>query len=73
MVLNVPAENLDAVLTQLSTLGTVSYRSSQSQDVTDTYVDTKARIKPMQDGIDRVSALLAKATASRRSSRSRAS
>ena len=62
MVLNVPAETLDEVLTQLSTLGTVSYRSAQSQDVTDTYVDIKARIQPMQDGIDRVRALLAKAT-----------
>ncbi|WP_374969284.1 DUF4349 domain-containing protein [Terrabacter sp. BE26] len=62
MVLNVPAKALDEVLTQLSRLGTVSYRSSQSEDVTDSYVDTKARIQPMRDGIDRVRALLAKAT-----------
>ncbi|GAA2039245.1 hypothetical protein GCM10009740_34890 [Terrabacter terrae] len=62
MVLNVPAKALDEVLTQLSRLGTVSYRSSQSEDVTDTYVDTRARIQPMRDGIDRVRALLAKAT-----------
>ena len=50
------------MLTQLSRIGTVSYRSSQSQDVTDTYVDTKARIEPMQDGITRVRALLTKTT-----------
>ena len=62
MVLSVPAKTLDDVLTQLSKIGSVSYRSSQSQDVTDTYVDTKARIEPMQDGINRVRALLTKAT-----------
>lgn len=62
MVLNVPAKGLDQVLTQLSTLGSVSYRSSQSQDVTDAYVDTRSRIQPMRDGIERVRALLARTT-----------
>ncbi|MBC9823572.1 DUF4349 domain-containing protein [Terrabacter sp. MAHUQ-38] len=62
MVLSVPAESLDKVLTELSRIGSVSYRSSQTQDVTDTYVDTKARIQPMRDGIDRLRALLAKTT-----------
>jgi hypothetical protein len=62
MVLNVPAKALDEVLTQLSRLGSVSYRSSQSEDVTDSYVDTRARIQPMRDGIDRLRALLAKTT-----------
>ncbi|MEW1953408.1 DUF4349 domain-containing protein [Terrabacter sp. NPDC080008] len=62
MVLNVPSKALDEVLTQLSALGAVSYRSSQSEDVTDTYIDTKARIQPLQDGIERVRALLAKTT-----------
>ncbi|WP_344256085.1 DUF4349 domain-containing protein [Terrabacter carboxydivorans] len=62
LVLSVPAKTLDDVLTQLSAIGSVSYRSSQSQDVTDTYIDTKSRIQPMRDGIDRVRALLAKTT-----------
>ncbi|GAB3871057.1 DUF4349 domain-containing protein [Terrabacter terrigena] len=62
MVLSVPAKALDQVLTDLSKLGSVSYRSSQSEDVTDTYIDTKARIEPMRDGIDRVRALLARTT-----------
>ena len=62
LVLSVPAKALDDVLTQLSKIGSVSYRSSQSQDVTDSYIDTKARIQPMRDGIDRVRALLAKTT-----------
>ena len=62
LVLSVPAKALDDVLTRLSAIGTVSYRSSQSQDVTDTYIDTKSRIQPMRDGIERVRALLAKTT-----------
>ena len=62
LVLSVPAKALDDVLTRLSAIGTVSYRSSQSQDVTDTYIDTKSRIQPMRDGIERVRALLARTT-----------
>ena len=57
-----PADKLDSVLTQLSALGTVSYRSAQAQDVTATYVDTQARIAPARDSITRVRALMAKAT-----------
>ncbi len=59
---SIPAENLDPVLVEFARLGTVSYRSSQSQDVTSTYVDTKARITTMQAGVDSIRALLAKAT-----------
>lgn len=62
VVLGVPSDKLDGVLTELSRIGTVSYRSSQSQDVTDTYVDTKARVATMEAGVDRLRALLAKAT-----------
>jgi hypothetical protein len=58
----VPAEKLDAVLTQLSALGTVSYRSAQAEDVTATYIDTQARIGPARDSIERVRALMVKAT-----------
>lgn len=62
LVLSVPTAKLDPLLTDLSTLGTVSYRSSQSQDLTGTYVDTRARIQPAKDGIARIRALLLKAT-----------
>lgn len=62
LTLSVPAEKLDGVLTQLSALGTVSYRSAQAQDVTATYIDTQARIAPARDSITRVRALMAKAT-----------
>lgn len=60
--LSVPANKLDPVLAELNRLGTVSYRSSQSQDVTDSYIDTQARIATMQTGVDSIRALLAKAT-----------
>lgn len=62
LTLSVPADKLDSVLTQLSALGTVSYRGAQAQDVTATYVDTQARIAPARDSIERVRALMAKAT-----------
>ena len=62
LTLSVPADKLDSVLTQLSALGTVSYRSAQAQDVTAAYVDTQARIDPARDSITRVRALMAKAT-----------
>jgi hypothetical protein len=62
MVLSVPADKLDGVLTELSRLGSVSYRSSQTEDVTDTYVDARARVQPARDSIARVRALLTKAT-----------
>ena len=62
--LSVPADKLDSALADLSSanLGTVSYRSSQSQDVTATYTDTQARIEPAKDSIARVRALMVRAT-----------
>lgn len=65
ITLSVPADQLDSVLDDLSaaSLGTVSYRSSRSEDVTETYVDTQARIQPARDSIARVRALMVKATA----------
>ncbi|HKX67988.1 MAG TPA: DUF4349 domain-containing protein [Intrasporangium sp.] len=64
LTLSVPADKLDPVLADLSSanLGTVSYRSSQSVDVTSTYTDTQARIDPAKDSIARVRALMVKAT-----------
>lgn len=62
LTVRVPAGALDSVMTELSKVGTVSYRSSQSEDLTDSYVDTKARIGPMRDAVAQVRALLVKAT-----------
>lgn len=62
LVLSVPSQRLDGTLTELSRLGTVAYRSSQASDLTDSYVDTRARLDPMKDSVARVQALLADAT-----------
>lgn len=64
ITISVPADRLDAVIADLSSanLGTVAYHSSNSVDVTDTYVDTQARIQPAKDSIERVRALMVKAT-----------
>lgn len=62
LTLSVPAPRLDGVLAELARLGTVAYRSSQTQDVTDTYVDAQARIAPAKASVARVQALLADAT-----------
>jgi hypothetical protein len=62
LVLRVPTNALDRVLVDLSGVGTVSYRSSRSQDVTDRYVDTEARIETMELAVRQARTLLAKAT-----------
>lgn len=62
LVLRVPTDALDRVLVELSGIGTVSYRSSRTEDVTDRYVDTAARIETMQQAVRQARDLLAKAT-----------
>jgi hypothetical protein len=62
LVLRVPTHSLDRVLVDLSGIGAVSYRSSRSQDVTDSYVDTAARIETMEQAVRQARTLLAKAT-----------
>lgn len=62
LTVRVPAEKLDGVVVELSRIGTVSYRSSESEDLTDSYVDTSARIGPMRDAVAQARALLVKAT-----------
>ena len=62
MTLAVPAERLDAVLDQLGRLGSVVQRTSTSQDVTSTYVDTASRVATMKASLDRLRALVAQTT-----------
>lgn len=58
----VPAAQLDTALDQLAKLGAVVQRTSSSQDVTSTYVDTSSRIGTMKTSIDRLRALMAQTT-----------
>ncbi|MDN5794508.1 MAG: DUF4349 domain-containing protein [Intrasporangium sp.] len=62
ITVRVPADKLDGLVNGLSRIGTVSYRSSQSEDLTDGYVDVTARIGPLRDAVAQARALLAKAT-----------
>ncbi len=62
LTLSVPAATLDSVLDQLARLGTVVQRTSSSQDVTATYVDAQSRIATMKASLDRLRALMSKAT-----------
>lgn len=61
LVLSVPADRVDAVLTALAALGTMTNRSTTSVDVTDRVVDVDARIRTLQDSIARLRALMDRA------------
>jgi hypothetical protein len=62
LTVRVPAESLDRVMEQVADVGTVRARSQASQDVTDSYVDTSSRVKSQRASVDRVRALLSRAT-----------
>ncbi len=58
LVLSVPSESLDQAVDQVSALGTVISSTTTSQDVTERYVDTTARVETLQASVDRVRSLL---------------
>lgn len=62
IAISVPVARLDAVLSDLSKLGTLIRRDSSTQNVTQQYADTEARLKTMRASVDRVRALMTKAT-----------
>jgi hypothetical protein len=64
LTLAVPADRLDAVLGQLTSVPgtTVKTREQTAQDVTDQTVDVEARLATQRASVDRVRALLARAT-----------
>jgi urate oxidase len=60
--LQVPTTTLDQVLDRIAALGKVTDRGEQAQDVTKELVDVRSRVATQQASVDRVRALLAKAT-----------
>jgi len=62
IVLRVPADHFDATMNAIATLGTPQARQVTTQDVTAQVIDVSSRIKTQQASVDRVRALLAKAT-----------
>ncbi|GEL22177.1 hypothetical protein PSU4_11310 [Pseudonocardia sulfidoxydans NBRC 16205] len=61
LTVKVPAAQLDAFVTRVAGLGTVTERSSTARDVTDQLVDTDARVAAQRASVDRVRTLLAQA------------
>jgi Domain of unknown function (DUF4349) len=58
----VPTDALDSTLDRLAKLGTVHSRNASTNDVTAQYVDTESRVKTMQTSVERVRALMTRAT-----------
>ncbi|OAN34461.1 DUF4349 domain-containing protein [Mycolicibacterium iranicum] len=58
VVLRVPAAQLDEVVRELKTLGTVETASTTAEDVTAQRVDLDARIKALQTSVDRLLAIM---------------
>ncbi|HST66912.1 MAG TPA: DUF4349 domain-containing protein, partial [Mycobacteriales bacterium] len=61
LVLKVPPARMDALLDQLSGLGTEQSRTSSTQDVTEDVADIGSRVATMQASIARVRAILSRA------------
>lgn len=62
LTLAVPADKLDGVLDQLAHLGTAVKREMNTQDVTSQVIDVDARLATQRASVDRIRALLDKAT-----------
>jgi hypothetical protein len=62
VVLRVPSAKYDEVMNDLKGTGTVTYRSSQAEDVTDQVVDVESRVKSQRAAVDRLRKLMDEAT-----------
>jgi len=62
LTLRIPAKEFKTALSALETLGTVTYRNIEGEDVTEQYIDVEARLKNKIVLRDRLKELLAKAT-----------
>jgi hypothetical protein len=62
LTLHIPSDRFDHALDELSALGTVTSRNQSAEDVTEQVVDLDSRIATQRASVDRVRALLAKAS-----------
>ena len=62
ITISVPSDRLDRALDALAGVGIVTRRESSSDNVHDEYVDTQSRVETMRASVDRVRALMSKAT-----------
>ncbi len=61
ITVSIPATELDAFLADIAVVGAVRHRELTADDVTDTIVDTDARIRVLQASIGRIGALMDRA------------
>lgn len=62
LTLRVPERSLDRVMDQVSAIGSVLSRGQSSTDVTGQHVDVASRLRTQRESVDRVRALLGRAT-----------
>lgn len=62
LTLRVPAAKATQLMNELSALGTVTDRSSGSEDITSTYIDVQARLKVLRAEEEQLTVFLKKAT-----------
>jgi hypothetical protein len=62
LTIRVPAKSFKTALSSLETLGTVTYRNIEGEDVTEEFIDVEARLKNKIVLRDRLKQLLEKAT-----------
>lgn len=62
ITISVPSDRLDAAMASLTKVGSVIRSQSSSDNVREEYVDTESRIQTMRASVDRVRALMSKAT-----------
>lgn len=62
LVIRVPASKFEATVRELKQVGTVLTLSTQQTDVTQQRIDLDARVKALSTAVERLNALLAKAT-----------
>lgn len=61
ITISVPATSLESTIGLIEKVGDVQFRSSSSEDVTATYVDTEARVTSLTESVGRIRDLLATA------------
>ena len=61
ITIGVPASSLESTIALIEKVGDVQFRSSSTEDVTATYVDTQARVTSLTESVGRIRALLASA------------
>ncbi|WP_392542232.1 DUF4349 domain-containing protein [Oryzobacter telluris] len=62
ITISVPTTRLDAALDRTAEIGKVHSRNTSTDDVTAQYVDTASRVETMESSVERVRALMSKAT-----------